>query len=91
VAARLAELGERIREHRKRLKVSAVATAEAAGMSRVTLHRIERGEASVTIGAYMNAVAALGLDLRVVDPGEVAATPEGSGHPQTLGGGRLLV
>ena len=34
-------------------------------MSRVTLHRIESGEASVTIGAYANALAALGLQLEV--------------------------
>ena len=36
-------------------------------MSRVTLHRIERGEPSVTMGAYLNAAAALGLELGVVD------------------------
>jgi hypothetical protein len=35
-------------------------------MSRVTLHRIERGGASVTMGAYMNAVAALGLELDIL-------------------------
>ena len=36
-------------------------------MSRVTLHRIERGEPSVTIGAYMSASAAIGLQLDLVD------------------------
>ena len=41
---RLASLGERIRVARKRQRVSAVAAAQAAGISRVTLHRIERGE-----------------------------------------------
>lgn len=39
-------------------------------MSRMTLHRIERGEPSVTMGAYMNALAALGLDVEVVAPVE---------------------
>ena len=34
-------------------------------MARVTLHRIERGEPSVTMGAYLNAMAALGLMLDV--------------------------
>lgn len=34
-------------------------------MSRVTLHRIERGEPSVTMGAYLNAMSALGLDLEL--------------------------
>jgi transcriptional regulator with XRE-family HTH domain len=68
VSAALAELGEQLRAERKRLGVSAVTTAEAAGMSRVTLHRIERGEPSVTIGAYANAAAALGLALGVAGP-----------------------
>jgi transcriptional regulator with XRE-family HTH domain len=68
VAASLAALGERLRAERKRLGVSAVTAAEAAGMSRVTLHRIERGKPSVTIGAYANAAAALGLALGVAGP-----------------------
>ena len=72
--AKLHAIGLRIRAHRKALRVSATAAAEASGMSRVTLHRIERGEPSVTIGAYLNATAALGLDL-----GLQAATPL---HPQ---------
>jgi transcriptional regulator with XRE-family HTH domain len=68
--AKLAALGERIRERRKALKVSAVDAAEAAGMSRVTLHRIERGEPSVTMGAYLGAASAVGLELEVVNPRE---------------------
>lgn len=59
----LAELGQQLRRRRLALGVSAVTTAEAAGMSRVTLHRIETGSAAVTIGAYLNAAAALGLRL----------------------------
>jgi len=73
VAAKLAAIGERIRAHRKALRVSATTAAEAAGMSRVTLHRIERGEASVTMGAYISAAAALGLELAVVDPQDRSA------------------
>lgn len=60
-------LGERIRERRKMLKVSAIATAEAAGVSRMTLYRVERGGASVTIGAYLNVVSVLGLELELAD------------------------
>jgi transcriptional regulator with XRE-family HTH domain len=67
VAAKLLALGEQLRAQRKRLGVSATTAAEAAGMSRVTLHRIERGEPSVTMGAWLNAAAALGLELGVVD------------------------
>ena len=53
VAARAVAIGSEIRERRKSLGVSATAAAEAAGMSRVTLHRVERGEPSVTLGAYL--------------------------------------
>ena len=67
VAAKLLALGVQLRAQRKHLGVSATTAAEAAGMSRVTLHRIERGEPSVTMGAYLNAAAALGLALGVVD------------------------
>ena len=80
VAAALAALGERLRTERKRLGVSAVTAAEAAGMSRVTLHRIERGEPSVTIGAYANAAAALGLALGVAGP-PPAAPRRAEEHP----------
>lgn len=66
----LARLGERVRAARKRQGVSAVACAEAAGISRVTLHRIERGEPSVAIGAWLAAASALGLDLQVADPAQ---------------------
>ena len=41
-----------LRALRQELKVSTRETAEAAGLSRVTLHRIERGNPSVTVGAY---------------------------------------
>jgi transcriptional regulator with XRE-family HTH domain len=67
-AERLVALGARLRAHRKALRVNATTTAEAAGISRVTLHRIEHGEQSVTMGAYAAAIAALGLDLALVDP-----------------------
>jgi transcriptional regulator with XRE-family HTH domain len=73
VATKLVALGERIRERRKALKVSGVDAAEAAGMSRVTLQRIERGEPSVTMGAYIGAATAVGLELELVDPRERAA------------------
>ena len=92
LAARLTALGDRIRAHRRRHKVTATSAAEAAGMSRVTLHRIERGEPSVTMGAYLSALDAVGLELDVVDPREhraggavVPGVPAGirlDDHPQ---------
>ena len=62
-AAQLQALGAQIRAQRKALRLSATVTAEAAGLSRVTLHRIEKGEPSVTMGAWCNTMAALGLVL----------------------------
>lgn len=70
--ARLGTLGLDIRARRKALGVSAQAAASAAGMSRVTWHRIEGGEPSVTMGAYLNALGALGLEIQV---GDVAVAP----------------
>jgi transcriptional regulator with XRE-family HTH domain len=61
----LQALGDRVRKTRKSLSISAETLARAANLSRQTLHRIEKGEASVTIGAYVNALRALGLTLTV--------------------------
>lgn len=68
VAIQLQALGQRIRARREQQKVTAIDAAEAAGMSRVTLHRVERGEPSVTMGAYLSAMAAVGLSLAVREP-----------------------
>lgn len=65
VAEQLVALGARIRACRKTLRVSATALAEAAGMSRVSVHRIERGAPSVTMGAYLNVIVALGMTFSV--------------------------
>ena len=76
---RLIRLGQALRDARKRRKVSAVAAAESAGMSRVTLHRIERGEPSVAMATWVALASALGLGLELVDPGaprEAFAIPE---------------
>jgi transcriptional regulator with XRE-family HTH domain len=60
--------GACVRRRRKSQGVSAVAASEAAGISRVTLHRIEKGEASVTMGAYVQVLVALGLSVELVAP-----------------------
>lgn len=65
---KLVALGQQIRDHRKALRISATVAAEAAGISRVTLHRIEKGEPSVTMGAYLNAMAVLAIDFGIVEP-----------------------
>ena len=70
-ADQLIALGQQIRAHRKALRISATTAAEAARMSRVTLHRIEKGEPAVTMGAYVNARSALGLNFGLVMPAEL--------------------
>lgn len=72
----LTALGAELSARRKELGISATTTAEAAGLSRVTLHRIERGNPAVTIGAYLNVAAALGLRLGIVDPVQSVDGPE---------------
>lgn len=47
-------------------------------MSPVTLRRIERGEASVTVGAWMAVAAVLGLDLQLSEPGAEAPSSQRS-------------
>lgn len=70
VQGRLQNMGARIRARRKALGVNATAAAESAGMSRVTLHRIEKGEPSVAMGAWAHLVAALGMDWELREPVE---------------------
>lgn len=73
VANKLIAMGKQIRAHRKVLRISATTAAESAGMSRVTLHRIENGEPSVTMGAYLNVMAALGMNFDIIKPSDLAA------------------
>ena len=75
VTEELAVLGALVRARRKALKVSATALAEAAGMSRVSVHRIEQGEPSVTMGAYLNALSALGMRLSATTGDEPEPRP----------------
>ena len=75
VEDRLAAIGAQVRLERRRLGVSATAAAEAAGLSRVTLHRIERGEPSVAMASYLAVIQALGLGLEVVGPSKSASLP----------------
>lgn len=65
-AQAIVALGAAIRAQRVALGISSVAAAEAAGVSRVTLHRIEKGIPSVTAGAYAAVLGALGMRLGVL-------------------------
>ncbi|HEU4773664.1 MAG TPA: helix-turn-helix domain-containing protein [Lysobacter sp.] len=71
-------LGRAIRDRRKALRISMVAAAEAAGFSKVTWYRIEKGEDTVAIGYWLQALAVLGLEARIVDPGAPRIDAPGS-------------
>ena len=79
-AARLDALGQQIRTRRKALGINATVAAEAAGLSRVTLHRIEKGGPAVTMAAYLNVMAALGLDFSLSLPADQAAAAPAADH-----------
>ena len=75
-------IGKRIRANRKSLRVSATTAAQAAGMSRVTWYRLEKGNPSVTMGAYLSAINVLGLEFKVVPPAasNQISSPDSSGR-----------
>ena len=57
----LVELGERLRMARLRRKLTAEEVAGEAGITRVTLHRAERGEPAITTGTLIKVMGVLGL------------------------------
>lgn len=61
MARQLADLGARLRLARLRRRYSAEAVAVRAGITRVTLARIERGDAGTSLGAYVAVLRVLGL------------------------------
>ena len=58
-------LGRDINEARRRRRATMAHMAEQAGISRITLGKIERGEASVSMGAYASVLYALGLESKL--------------------------
>lgn len=57
----LEQVGENIRLARKRRKLTTIQTAERASIDRSTLYEIEKGNPSVSLGAYFNTLRVLGL------------------------------
>lgn len=60
-AALLKDLGERLRLARRRRGMTADQLAAAAGITRVTLRRVEAGEPGVLMGNCLRVLATLGL------------------------------
>lgn len=57
----LEQMGENIRLARKRRKLTAVQVAERANIVRSTLYLIEKGNPSVSMGAYFNVLRVMNL------------------------------
>jgi transcriptional regulator with XRE-family HTH domain len=57
------QLGENIRLARKRRKLTTILVSERAGVDRSTLYEIERGNPSVSMGAYFNTLHVFGLQV----------------------------
>lgn len=57
----LDRLGENIKLARKRRSLTTIQVAERAGINRTTLYQIEKGNSSVSLGAYFTVLRVLGL------------------------------
>ncbi len=55
-------LGERLRTARLRRNLTGILFAERMGVSRDTLHRLEKGDPGISLGSYLRALRVLGLD-----------------------------
>ena len=64
----LRDLGERVRLARLRRRWTAQQVATEAGITRVTLHRLEAGAASTTLGTLVKVLGVLGLAQDLVLP-----------------------
>ncbi|MBT2322204.1 helix-turn-helix transcriptional regulator [Variovorax paradoxus] len=73
----LLQLGERLRAARLRRGITSVELAKRVCISRSTLHAVETGAASATMGTYLKVLVALGLgaDLALVGSGAANKQP----------------
>ena len=62
VAKQMAALGQRMKLARLRRSLSSVLFAERVGVSRDTLHRLEKGDPTIALGTYLRALRVLGLE-----------------------------
>lgn len=69
----LEQMGEQIRLARKRRKLTTTQVAERAALNRSTLVEVEKGNPSVSMGAYFNTLRVLGLQNDVL---KIAADDE---------------
>lgn len=71
VARALSKLGKDIREARIRRRIPTAILAQRAQMTRMTLYKIERGDAKVSMGAYASVLFVLGLADRLAGVADI--------------------
>ena len=67
----LKKLGSDIRDARRRRRIPMILMAERAGISRTTLNKVEKGEASVAFGIYASVLFVLGMCERLTDLADI--------------------
>ena len=63
----LTRLGADIRDARRRRRIPTATMAERAGISRTTLHKVERGDPGVSLGTCATVLFVLGLEERIAE------------------------
>ncbi len=67
VARALRKLGHDIRDARRRRRIPVAIMAERASVSRMTLNKVEKGNAGVALGTYATVLFVLGMAGRLSD------------------------
>ena len=80
VLKHLEELGLRVRTARVRRRMSTEDLAQACGIGRRTLYRIESGESGIALGTFLSVLWKLGL----LDTLHGVANPDSDEHGKTL-------
>src|SRR5258708_38321621 len=67
----LRKLGQDIRDERLRRRIPTAIMSQRALVTRTTLHKVERGNPTVSMGTYGTALFVLGMTERLADRAEV--------------------
>jgi transcriptional regulator with XRE-family HTH domain len=67
VGRALRKVGQDIRDARRRRRIPVAILAERASISRMTLHKVEKGEPGVSVGAYATVLFVLGMVERLAN------------------------
>jgi len=77
VVRALRKLGQDIKDARRRRRIAMAMVAERASVSKPTLIRVERGDASVSIGGYATVLFVMGMADRLADLADAKNDPVG--------------